>query len=143
MTPTTPFIISLVSAFLIVIFMIIPLGFARYHRGFTFYYFDEPRIIVNQLKPWERRIEWAHKNSLESFLLHSPALLLAILSILHFNITMSQISVQSAYLYPIFRIFYLISYIAKRSILRAFFWGGGVCCSGVIYFESCKLFFNI
>jgi len=133
-----PFVFSLVSSALIVFLTIIPLAIARYSKGLNLDDIRNPRILTTRMPMWGKRSVWAHQNSLEAFLLHSPAIILTLLASIETGHTMSVLSAQAAILHPLFRLLYNFFYIFNKPIFRALFWGGGILSTAVIYSEAIK-----
>tara|TARA_Y100001968_G_C19381823_1_gene730729 strand:- start:1059 stop:1523 length:465 start_codon:yes stop_codon:yes gene_type:complete len=124
---------SLIISVLILLFTIIPIAYARYGSKFKYRYLEQPRTLIKYYKPWGKRAQWAHENSFEAFIIYSPAIILAIILEIQ-GISLPIIVNQAAILYPAFRILYVILFLINKPILRSFFWGGGLCCSLLIYF---------
>ena len=137
----TLYLWSLLFAILVVLISIIPVAVSRYSNNFKIKNIQMPRALFNVLPMWGKRAYWAHQNCFESICLHSPAVLLAIILSLH-GIVLPEISIKAAFLYPIFRLLYLASYLSNRFLLRAFFWGGGLGCSIIIYVNSLHAVFS-
>ncbi len=139
-TQASLFAFSLGLSSLVIFFSIIPLAIARYSKGFTFEMISEPRVSPEEnTSRWRKRAYWAHLNCFESFSIHSPAILLAILVNLK-GIALPDFTVAIAFLHPLFRVLYIFSYLLNKVFLRAFFWGGAIGFSGVLYFESIRNF---
>ena len=134
-----PYIYSLIYSLFVLLVTIIPIGYARYSKKFSLKYLEEPRLLSFQYKSWGRRAFWAHENSFEAFIIHAPAVLLALL-ITFSGSTLPQVSSDFAYLHPFFRLLYIITYLINRPVLRAFFWGAGLISSLIIYFTSLMIY---
>ena len=132
------YFLSLVLSALVVIISIIPLAYARYGNGFKLQYLNSPRTLYKYLPAWGKRATWAHKNSFESFALHSPALLILIILSLY-KVYLPTRVVDFVLLYPVFRVIYLFAYLADYAFLRALTWGGGMFCTILIYFYIVKI----
>ena len=136
-----PYIYSLIGSLVVLLLTIIPIGFARYSQKFSLKYLEEPRLLSFQYKSWGRRAVWAHENSFEAFIIHVPALLLALL-ITFKGSALPQVSSDFACLHPFFRLLYIITYLINRPILRSFFWGAGLISSLIIYFTSVMIYLS-
>ncbi len=132
-----PYSISLVLSAAILLLTIVPLGFARYSRGFSIKDINAPRELSNQFTSWGKRAEAAHKNSFEAFAIHSPAILLAIITT-NQGYQLDELTPFVSLAHPLFRAIYIYAYLSNYSVARAFFWGGGLTCSCLIYIESLK-----
>ncbi len=131
--------LSLILSALIVLISIVPLAIARYPKGMTLRNVESPRLLSEELSRWGRRSEWAHKNTIETFTLHAPSTILAIIVSYEYNSPLPLMTITAALFHPLLRLFYIISYILNVPVLRAFFWGGSIGCTGIIYFESVKV----
>ncbi len=133
-----PFILSLILSVFLLLITIIPVALARYSKGFKYSYLKLPRKLYKKYPSWGKRAYWAHINSLESFAIHSPALIMA--SVLLSNgLPVSDIAMRSALIYPLFRCFYVGMFIFNKPILRSFFWGAGLGSSLLIYYGCINL----
>ncbi len=130
-----PYLFSLAISASIVIASVIPLAMARYFTDFHPSKFLAPRALSDSFSMWGRRAEWAHQNCFESFSLHAPATLIAVLATINGR-CLDQICIFAALFHPLLRLFYIGSYLSNRAFLRAFFWGGGLGCTGVLYFQA-------
>ncbi|WP_320674621.1 MAPEG family protein [Prochlorococcus sp. MIT 1341] len=134
-----PFTYSLIASAVLVFITIIPLAIARYRNSLDLIRdIRTPRTLFNQMPKWGKRATWAHKNSFESFTLHAPAILMALITELMIGNKLTGISVKAAILYPIFRLLYIIFYLLNVPIGRALFWGSGMICTGIIYTEGLR-----
>ena len=130
-----PYLLSLYYSLFVLLISILPIAYARYSRKISLKYLSKPRSRFKKYKPWAKRAQWAHENSFESFIIHSPAIIIAIVLILS-GINLPQLCLTSAMLHPLFRIIYIIMYIIDKPILRIISWGAGLSSSLLIYFFS-------
>ncbi len=128
-----PYLLSLYYSLFVLLVSVLPIAYARYSRKISLKYLSKPRTLYKKYKPWAKRAQWAHENSFESFIIHSPAVLIAIFFILS-GVNVPYQCAEAAILHPIFRIIYIIMYILNRPILRIVSWGGALGSSLLIYF---------
>ena len=127
-----PYIYSIIFSICIVILTIVILGYARYSRTRFPFDISEPKSLFKRLPGWGKRAVWAHENTLESFSLYIPAVILVIIyNILGFNIP--EYIPKISYLFPLFRLIYLFAYIFNYPYLRALSWGGGIIFTLCLY----------
>ena len=124
--------LSLIANAILTLLSILPVAIARYYPSITFRRIKEPRAFFYYLPRWAKRAKWAHDNTFEAFIIHSPAVILNIIHLDKFPVSLDLIIVFSL-LHPFLRILYIFSYIFDRALLRLFFWGGSMICSGVLY----------
>ena len=129
---TAPFVWSLVLSFGMVILSILPLYVARFKAQFEMSDLSSLRAMFDRYPAWGKRASWAQQNSFESFSLHAPATILAILVVMN-GITLPAFAVVVAFAHPIFRVLYIIAYLANISLLRSVCWALGLLCSGFLY----------
>ena len=130
-----PYLLSLYYTLFVLLISILPIAYARYSRKISLKYLSKPRSRFKKYKPWGKRAQWAHENSFESFIIHSPAIIIAIVLILY-GVNLPNLCLTSAMLHPLFRLIYIIMYTIDKPILRIISWGGGLSCSFVIYYFS-------
>ncbi len=128
-----PYLLSLYYSLFVLLISILPIAYARYSRKLSLKYLSKPRSRFKKYKPWGKRAQWAHENSFESFIIHSPAVIIAIALILAGK-NLPQLCLTSAMLHPLFRLIYIITYTTDQPIFRIIFWGAGLSCSLLIYF---------
>lgn len=128
----TPYIWSLVLSFVMVILSIAPLYVARFQSQFEMSDLSSLRSMFDRYPAWGKRASWAQQNSFESFTLHAPAALLAILTVMN-GITLSSLAIFVAIAHPILRAIYIIAYIGNIPALRSLCWAFGLLCSGILY----------
>ena len=131
-TDVSPYLWSLVLSFLAVILTIPPLYVARFKAQFEVADLSSLRAMFDRYPAWGQRASWAHQNSLESFTLHAPAVLLALLAVISGH-SLPGLSALVAIAHPILRLIYVFAYIVDVSFLRSFCWVIGLLCSGIIY----------
>ena len=127
-----PYIWSLVLSFAMVILSIAPLYVARFKSQFEMGDLSSLRSMFDRYPAWGKRASWAQQNSFESFTLHAPAALLAIVTVLN-DINLPLLAVVVAIAHPIFRGIYIVAYIGNISVIRSACWAVGLLCSGVLY----------
>ncbi len=132
---TAPYILSLVLAGAVVVLSIVPLGAARSKADFSMADMDAPRAMFDRLPAWGKRASWAHQNSFESFTLHAPAALLALIAVLQSG-ALSGIVPIAALLHPLLRLFYIAAYIGNIALLRGLCWASALFCTGIMYVKA-------
>ena len=90
------------------------------------------RAMFDRYPAWGKRASWAHQNSFESFTLHAPAALLAVVAVLNGH-TLPFLAVVAAMAHPILRAIYLVAYLVNVPPLRSVCWALGLLCSGILY----------
>ena len=131
---------SLIITLIVLCLSIFPVAYARYNNNnFNLVSLSKPRSLFKNYKPWAKRAHWAHQNSFESFILHSPSIILAISLSLQ-NIQLPAYCLHFAFLHPIFRMFYIIFYISNKPIPRIILWGGSFLCTIIIYINLILVF---
>ena len=101
-----------------VILNIPPLYAARFKAQFEMSDLGALRAMFDRYPAWGKRASWAHQNSFESFTLHAPAALLAVVA---------------AMAHSILRAIYLVAYLVNVPPLRSVCWALGLLCSGILY----------
>ena len=127
-----PYVWSLVLSFFMVILSIASLYAARFNSQFEMSDLSSLRTMFDHYPAWGKRASWAQKNSFESFTLHAPAALLAILVVLS-GLDLPPIATFVAVAHPILRAIYVIVYISNLAFLRSLTWALGLICSGTLY----------
>jgi uncharacterized MAPEG superfamily protein len=135
--PAAPYAWSLVLAGAVVIASIVPLGAARSQADFTMADMDAPRAMFDRLPAWGKRASWAHQNSFESFGLHAPAALLALIAALQTG-PLPGIAAVVALIQPILRLIYIGAYVGNIAALRGLCWASALFCTGILYVEGLK-----
>ena len=135
--PAAPYAWSLVLAGSVVIFSIVPLGAARSQADFTMSDMDAPRAMFDRLPAWGKRASWAHQNSFESFGLHAPAALLALIAALQSG-PLPGVTAAAALIQPVLRLIYIGAYVGNIALLRGLCWASALVCTGILYLEGLK-----
>ena len=78
-----PYIWSLVLSAGMVILSIAPLYVARFQSQFEISDLASLRSMFDRYPDWGKRASWAQQNSFESFTLHAPAALFAVVTVLN------------------------------------------------------------
>ena len=136
--PAAPYAWSLVLAGAVVIVSIVPLGAARSQADFTMADMDAPRAMFDRLPAWGKRASWAHQNSFESFGLHAPAALLALIAALQTG-PLPAIAAAVALIQPVLRLIYIGAYVSNIAPLRGLCWASALFCTGILYLEGLKV----
>ena len=127
-----PYVWSLVLSFATVILSILPLYVARFKAQFEMSDLSSLRAMFDRYPAWGKRASWAQQNSFESFSLHAPAILLAILAVVN-GFDLPILAVVVAFAHPIFRTLYILAYLADISLLRSVCWFLGLLRSALLY----------
>ncbi len=127
-----PYVWSLVLSFGMVILSILPLYVARFKAQFERSDLSSLRAMFDRYPAWGKRASWAQQNSFESFSLHAPATILAILVVMN-GLALPAFAVVVALAHPINRALYIIAYLVNISLLRSVCWAIGLLCSGFLY----------
>ena len=127
-----PYVWSLVLSLGMVILSIPPLYAARFKAQFEMSDLGALRAMFDRYPAWGKRASWAHQNSFESFTLHAPAALLAVVAVLNGH-TLPFLAVVAAMAHPILRAIYLVAYLVNIPPLRSVCWALGLLCSGILY----------
>ena len=133
--PVAPYAWSLVLSGGVVIVSIVPLGAARSQADYTLSDMKAPRAMFERLPAWGQRASWAHQNSFESFTLHAPAALLALLAVMQMG-PLGGLAIPAALLHPLLRLVYLPAYVANVPAVRSLCWAGALFCTGILYLEG-------
>lgn len=135
--PVAPYAWSLVLSGGVVIVSIVPLGAARSQADYTLSDMKAPRAMFERLPAWGQRASWAHQNSFESFTLHAPAALLALLAVMQTG-PLGGLAIPAALLHPLLRLVYLPAYVANVPPIRSLCWAGALLCTGILYLEGLR-----
>ena len=135
--PVAPYAWSLVLSGGVVIVSIVPLGAARSQADYTLSDMKAPRAMFERLPAWGQRASWAHQNSFESFTLHAPAALLALLAVMQMG-PLGGLAIPAALLHPLLRLVYLPAYVANVPAVRSLCWAGALLCTGILYLEGLR-----
>ena len=127
-----PYVWSLVLSFGMVILSILPLYVARFKAQFEMSDLSSLRAMFDRYPAWGKRASWAQQNSFESFSLHAPATILAILVDMN-GLTLPAFAIVVAFAHPILRALYIVAYLVNISLLRSVCWALGLLCSGFLY----------
>ena len=127
-----PYIWSLVLSAGMVILSIAPLYVARFQSQFEISDLASLRSMFDRYPDWGKRASWAQQNSFESFTLHAPAALFAVVTVLNGQ-TLSSLAVAAAIAHPILRAIYVVAYISNIPPLRSLCWALGLFCTGILY----------
>ena len=93
------------------------------------------RTMFDRYPAWGKRASWAQQNSFESFTIHAPAALLAVISSFNGQ-TLPVITLYAALAHPLFRVAYISAYVFNVPLARSVFWMLGLVCSGILYFTG-------
>ncbi len=95
--------------------------------------FTKPRVYADKLPDYAKRANWAHQNSLESFMLYAPAALMA-----YMTGQDSIAALLAVVTYVIARLLFSMSYILNVAPLRSLMFVIGSLSIFSLYFMSCK-----
>ncbi|KZR88701.1 MAPEG family protein [Synechococcus sp. MIT S9508] len=115
-----------------VILSIVPLYEARFKAQFEMSDLSSLRAMFDRYLAWGKRASWSQQNSFESFSLHAPVAILAILVAMN-GLPLPAFAVVVAFVHPILRAAYLVSYLVNISLLRSVCWVFASLCSGFLY----------
>jgi len=132
-SPSLPYVASLLLSAAVVVASVIPLGAARSRANFQLSDLRAPRAMFDRLPPWGQRASWAHQNCFEAFGLHAPAALLCLTLAVA-----SPTAALAAWLHPLLRLAYIGAYVANLPPLRSLCWAGAITCTGLLYLEGLK-----
>ncbi len=132
------FLLSLGISYILLLFSILPLAFARYSSGISIRKIQSPRELYKTFQSWGRRADALHKNSIEAFSFYTPALLVAIAITIEYGEVLPDFVSHLSIMHPIFRLLYMASYLANLGLLRAICWGASSLFSLTIYIECVK-----
>ncbi len=132
-----PYVWSLVLSLGIVILSIPPLYAARFKAQFEMSDLGALRAMFDRYPAWGKRASWAHQNSFESFGLHAPAALLALIAALQTG-PLPGIAAIVALIQPVLRLAYIGAYVGNIAALRGLCWASALFCTGILYVEGLK-----
>ncbi|MBX2863490.1 MAG: MAPEG family protein [Leptolyngbyaceae cyanobacterium MAG.088] len=95
--------------------------------------FSRPRFYSDKLPDYAQRANWAHQNSLESFMLYAPAAVIA-----YITAQESTAALLAVVAYVIARLLFSVFYILNVAPLRSLMFGIGSISIFSLYFMSCK-----
>ena len=125
------FAISLCLSSFVVLISIIPLTLGRLKAGYSIENMSAPRALFDKLPEFGKRATWCHQNCWESISLHAPACLLCLITIPD-----SSISIIAAWIHPVFRILYIVSYVFDVPKARGIFWASGLFSTAILFKEG-------
>ena len=96
------------------------------------------RTLKDRLPAWGKRASWAHQNSFESFGLHAPAALLALIAALQTG-PLPAIAAAVALIQPVLRLIYIGAYVSNIAPLRGLCWASALFCTGILNLEGLKV----
>ena len=103
-----PYVWSLILSFGMVVLSILPLYLARFKPQFEMSDLSSLRTVFDRYPSWAKRASWAQLNSFESFSLHAPAAILAMLFVMN-GLAIPACAVFVAFAHPIPRALYTAS----------------------------------
>lgn len=95
--------------------------------------FARPRFYADKLPDYAKRANWAHQNSIESFILYSPAAVIA-----YITGQDSTAALLAVVAYIIARLLFSAFYILNIAPLRSLMFGIGSISIFSLYLMSCK-----
>lgn len=95
--------------------------------------FARPRFYADKLPDYAKRANWAHQNSIESFILYSPAAVIAYIT--GQDGTSALLAVVA---YIVARLLFSVFYILNVAPLRSLMFGIGSISIFNLYLMSCK-----
>ena len=95
--------------------------------------FERPRFYTDKLPAYAQRANWAHQNAFESFILYSPAAVLA-----YVTGQDSQAAVIAVVAYLVARLLFAVFYILNVAPLRSLMFGIGSISIFSLYLMSCQ-----
>ena len=137
LAPTSPFLWSLILSAGVVFLSVGPLTLGRIKAGYSVENMSAPRALFDQLPPFGKRAAWAHQNCFESFTLHAPACLLALLAVLQGG-ELTTIASAAAFIHPFLRVAYIGAYVGDVPPVRGLCWASSILCSGILYLDGFK-----
>ena len=132
---TTPYVWSLVLSLGTLLISIILIYIARFQAKLEIKDLAALRTMFDRYPAWGKRASWAQQNSFESFTIHAPAALLAVIASFNGQ-TLPAITLYAALAYPLFRVTYISAYVFNMPLARSVFWMLGLLCSGILYFTG-------
>ncbi|MEM9804174.1 MAG: MAPEG family protein [Cyanobacteria bacterium P01_D01_bin.56] len=95
--------------------------------------FARPRFYADKLPDYAKRANWAHQNSIESFILYSPAAVIA-----YITAQDSTAALLAVVAYIVARLLFSAFYILNVAPLRSLMFGIGSFSIFSLYLMSCK-----
>jgi uncharacterized MAPEG superfamily protein len=132
---TTPYVWSLVISLGTLLISIILIYIARFQAKLEIKDLAALRTMFDRYPAWGKRASWAQQNSFESFTIHAPAALLAVIASFNGQ-TLPVITLYAALAHPLFRVAYISAYVFNVPLARSVFWMLGLVCSGILYFTG-------
>ena len=132
---TTPYVWSLVLSLGTLLISIILIYIARFQAKLEIKDLAALRTMFDRYPAWGKRASWAQQNSFESFTIHAPAALLAVIASFNGQ-TLPAITLYAALAHPLFRVAYISAYMFNVPLARSVFWMLGLLCSGILYFTG-------
>ena len=132
---TTPYVWSLVLSLGTLLISIILIYIARFQAKLEIKDLAALRTMFDRYPAWGKRASWAQQNSFESFTIHAPAALLAVIASFNGQ-TLPVITLYAALAHPLFRVAYISAYMFNVPLARSVFWMLGLVCSGILYFTG-------
>jgi uncharacterized MAPEG superfamily protein len=132
---TTPYVWSLVLSLGTLLISIILIYIARFQAKLEIKDLAALRTMFDRYPAWGKRASWAQQNSFESFTIHAPAALLAVIASFNGQ-TLPVITLYAALAHPLFRVAYISAYVFNVPLARSVFWMLGLVCSGILYFTG-------
>ncbi|QNI94875.1 MAPEG family protein [Synechococcus sp. A15-127] len=132
---TTPYVWSLVLSLGTLLISIILIYIARFQAKLEIKDLAALRTMFDRYPAWGKRASWAQQNSFESFTIHAPAALLAVIASFNGQ-TLPAITVYAALAHPLFRVAYISAYVFNVPFARSVSWMLGLLCSGILYFAG-------
>jgi uncharacterized MAPEG superfamily protein len=128
---TTPYVWSLVLSLGTLLISIILIYIARFQAKLEIKDLAALRTMFDRYPAWGKRASWAQQNSFESFTIHAPAALLAVIASFNGQ-TLPVITLYAALAHPLFRVAYISAYVFNVPLARSVFWMLGLVCSGIL-----------
>ena len=132
---TTPYVWSLVLSLGTLLISIILIYIARFQAKLEIKDLAALRTMFDRYPAWGKRASWAQQNSFESFTIHAPAALLAVIASFNGQ-TLPVITLYAALAHPLFRVAYISAYVFNVPFARSVSWMLGLLCSGILYFTG-------
>ena len=132
---TTPYVWSLVLSLGTLLISIILIYIARFQAKLEIKDLAALRTMFDRYPAWGKRASWAQQNSFESFTIHAPAALLAVIASFNGQ-TLPVITLYAALAHPLFRVAYISAYVFNVPLARSVFWMLCLVCSGILYFTG-------
>ena len=132
---TTPYVWSLVLSLGTLLISIILIYIARFQAKLEIKDLAALRTMFDRYPAWGKRASWAQQNSFESFTIHAPAALLAVIASFNGQ-TLPVITLYAALAHPLFRVAYISAYVFNVPLARSVSWMLGLLCSGILYFTG-------